>query len=143
DTLLSEWLRPFRRWLRLLAPIALMLIALLVLVALLLGFVLSWIAAAVVFAFAAAVAGAAGWLRSRISRWLQIADMTTTALTPDVVGAAPPRPAWEPLAPGSRTMPAEPAATGTADAEIAARFRAAAETKQQELRQVSEAPADE
>jgi hypothetical protein len=143
DRLLPDRLRPFRRWLRHLVPLAAAVLLALALIALLLGLFVSWILAIVLLALAVAVAIGALRLREQLHEWVQITGVTTASLTPQSVAEAVPPPGWEPVAAGVRTLPAEVPATPAADPEIASRFRAAAEAKQRELRQLSELPKEE
>ena len=143
DRLLPDRLRPFRHWLRHLIPLTVVVVLGLVLIALLLGLLASWIVAVVILALAVAVAIGAHRLREQLYEWVQIAGVTTTTLTPQSVAEAAPPPGWDRVAAGVRTLQAEPPATPAVDAEVAARFRAAAEAKQQELRQLSDVPKEE
>jgi hypothetical protein len=119
--------RPLPSWLALVLAIAL------ALVALILGLTVSWVIAVALFVVAGAVAAGGLLLRAR-----QSTAVTTASLTAESVEAAPERPAWQPLTPGTRTFTPQPAAAVGADTETAARFRVAAVAKQQELRAVAE-----
>jgi hypothetical protein len=142
DSLIPDILRPLRPLLRMLVPLLLLLFLILVVLVLVLGLASGWALAAVVAVAAAAVGAAAAWVRARLQPWQQIADVTTETLTPESVAEAPARPGWQPAPPGERTPPTTPTGTG-ADAEGAARFRAAAESKQQALRAVMEIQTEE
>jgi hypothetical protein len=141
DRLLPAWLP---RWLRPLLPmlvwIVLALAFLLAGAAVVLGLLVSWAPAAPLFAAAAVVAGLAVWLRLRLRRWLLVADVTTATLTSEAVAAAPARPDWQPLPPGTETPPSPTSGRPGPDSEVAARFRAAARAKQRELQAIAEAP---
>jgi hypothetical protein len=142
DSLLPDWLRPLRAWLRWLFPVLIAIAILLAVAALVLGLTVSWVVAAVFFGLAAVVMAGGAWLRKRLESWLQMSSVNTTSLSAESIEAVAQRPAWQPLAPGVRTLPPESAATG-ADTAGAARFRQAAAAKQQELRQVADTPSEE
>jgi hypothetical protein len=142
DTLIPNALRPLRPLLGILVPLLLLIAFALLVLALILGLAVSWVVAAVVVVAAVAVGAAAAWVRAQLAQWTAVKDVTTATLTSEAISEAPPRPGWQPVPAGVRTPSPPPVGTG-ADAESAARFRAAAEAKQQELRTLVEVRTEE